>query len=107
VDLACFAEPVDDVGGHPARTTVRDEERRCSDPTAVVFKRIDTASQPTRFISAVAIDPENSNHAFVSFSGYNAYTPTTPGHVFDVRYHPGSGTATWTDHQFSIWATCR
>src|SRR6266404_3662687 len=73
-----------------------------SDPTAVVFKRIDTASQPTRFISAVAIDPENSNHAFVSFSGYNAYTPTTPGHVFDVRYHPGSGTATWTDLSFNL-----
>jgi hypothetical protein len=73
-----------------------------SDPTAVVFKRIDTASQPTRFISGVAIDPENSNHAFVSFSGYNAYTPTTPGHVFDVRYHPGSGTATWTDLSFNL-----
>ena len=73
-----------------------------ADPTAVVFNRVDTASQPTRFISGVAIDPENSNHAFVSFSGYNAYTPTAPGHVFEVRYHPGSGTATWTDRSFNL-----
>jgi len=73
-----------------------------TDPTAVVFNRIDTASQPTRFISGVAIDPEDSNHAFVSFSGYNAYTPTTPGHVFEVRYHPHSGTATWTDLSFNL-----
>lgn len=73
-----------------------------ADPTAVVFQRIDTASQPTRFISGVAIDPENPNHAFVSFSGYNAYTPTTPGHVFEVRYHPDSGTAAWTDLSFNL-----
>jgi len=84
------------------RLFVTKKNADASDPTAVVFKRIDTASQPTRFISAVAIDPENSNHAFVSFSGYNAYTPTTPGHVFDVRYHPGSGTATWTDLSFNL-----
>jgi hypothetical protein len=73
-----------------------------ADPTAVVFKRIDTASQPTRFISGVAIDPANPNHAFVSFSGYNAYTPTTPGHIFDVQYHPGMASATWTDLSFDL-----
>ena len=43
----------------------------------------------------IAVDPGNPYHAFVSFSGYNAYTPTTPGHVFDVTYDPASGTATW------------
>jgi hypothetical protein len=73
-----------------------------ADPTAVVFKRIDTPSQPRRFISEVAIDPANSNHAFASFSGYNAYTPTTPGHVFEVQYHPGTGSATWTDLSFNL-----
>jgi hypothetical protein len=50
----------------------------------------------------VAIDPENPNHAFVSFSGYDAYTPTTPGHVFEVQYHPGTGSATWTDLSFNL-----
>ncbi|HEX4583434.1 MAG TPA: hypothetical protein VH183_01310 [Burkholderiaceae bacterium] len=72
------------------------------DPTAVTFQRIDTAAQPTRFISAIAVDPADPRHAFVSFCGYSAYTPTTPGHIFDVRYHPGSGSATWTDLSFNF-----
>jgi hypothetical protein len=29
-------------------------------------------------------------------SGFNATTPTTPGHIFEVTYDPGAGTATWT-----------
>ena len=68
-----------------------------SDPTSVVFTRIDTANQPRRFISGISVDPRHPTRAFVSFSGYNAYTPTTPGHVFEVRYNRESGTATWTD----------
>ena len=68
-----------------------------SDPTSVVFTRIDGASQPTRFISGIAVDPRRPTRAFVSFSGYNAYTPTTPGHVFEVRTQRESGTASWTD----------
>jgi hypothetical protein len=53
----------------------------------VIFTRLDTSKQPIRFISGIAVDPANANRAFVSFSGYNAYTPTTPGHVF--RGEPG------------------
>ena len=55
-----------------------------ADPGAasVTLTRIDTAAQLVRFISGIAVDPTNSNHAFVSFSGYNGYTPATPGHVF-------------------------
>jgi hypothetical protein len=64
---------------------------------AVTFKRIDTSAQPRRFVSGISIDPTNPNHAYISFSGYNAYTPTTPGHVFEVLFNPGSGTAVWTD----------
>jgi hypothetical protein len=68
------------------------------DPTAanVTFYRIDTASTPTRFVSGIAVDPTNPNHAFISFSGYNAYNPTQPGHVFEVVYDPSTHTATWT-----------
>jgi hypothetical protein len=71
-----------------------------ADPNAVTFTRIDTASTPTRFISGIAVDPSNPNHAFVSFSGYDAYAVqagTATGHVFDVTYNPGTHTATWTD----------
>jgi hypothetical protein len=66
-------------------------------PADVAFVRIDTDAQPRRFISGIAIDPENPKHAFVSFSGYDAYTPTTPGHVFEVTYNPDNGTAQWKD----------
>ena len=65
--------------------------------SSVAFTRIDTSAQPNRFISGIAVDPLNPYHAFVSFSGYNAYTPTTPGHVFDVTYDPATSKATWKD----------
>jgi hypothetical protein len=68
-----------------------------SDNTSVAFTRLDTASQPNRFISGIAVDPKNPYHAYVSYSGYSANTPTTTGHVFSVVYDPTTGTATWTD----------
>lgn len=71
-------------------------------PTAssVTFFRIDTSSTPTRFVSGIAVDPSNPNHAYISFSGYNAYATaagTATGHVFEVRYDPTSHTAIWTN----------
>jgi hypothetical protein len=67
--------------------------------TDVEFKRIDTAAQPMRFVSGISIDSRDAsgNTAFVSFSGYNAYTPATPGHVYKAVYDPATGTATWTN----------
>jgi hypothetical protein len=66
-------------------------------PSAVDFHRIDKPSTPGRFVSGIAVDPKDPNHAFVSYSGYNVYTPGSPGHVFDVHYDPSSGTATFKD----------
>ncbi len=54
------------------------------DPKDVVWHRIDNASSPTRFPSSIYIDPADSGHAWISYSGYNATTPGTPGHVFSV-----------------------
>jgi hypothetical protein len=68
----------------------------------VTFTRIDTAAQPTRFISGIAVDPYNPYRAFVSFSGYDAYTPTTPGHVFEVLYNPATQKASWTDRSAGL-----
>jgi hypothetical protein len=68
-------------------------------PNAVNFYRIDTSDQPTRFVSGIDIDPQNPNHAFISYSGYNAYANqagTAPGHVFEVTYDPVAHTATWS-----------
>jgi len=66
---------------------------------SVTWTRIDTlaTNDPGRFVSSIYVDPSDSNHAWISYSGYNANTPTTPGHVFEVRYAPGAGTATWTN----------
>ena len=68
-----------------------------SDPAKVSWHRIDNATSPTRFPSSIYPDPANVNHAWVTYSGYNAVTLTTPGHVFDVLEGvaaPGSGTFT-------------
>ncbi len=66
------------------------------DPSAVSFARLDNSSTPTRFVSGIAVDPSDANHAVVTYSGYNAYNPSAPGHVFDVRVD-STGHATFTD----------
>ena len=68
-----------------------------SDPATVVWHRIDNATSPTRFPSSIYPDPSNVNHAWVTYSGYNAVTPTTPGHVFNVTEGTGPGSGTFTN----------
>jgi hypothetical protein len=72
--------------------------------TSVAFTRIDTksSSAPNRFVSGIAIDPTNSNHAWISYDGYSATTPTTPGHVFEVIYDPVARTATFADRSYDL-----
>jgi hypothetical protein len=74
-------------------------------PASVTFYRIDSSSTPTRFVSGIAVDPGNPNHAYISFSGYNAYataSSTAPGHVFEVTYNPSSHTATWKNLDYNL-----
>ncbi len=76
-----------------------------TDPnTSVVFTRIDTSSAaaPNRFVTGISIDPANANHAWISYDGYSASTPSTPGHVFEVIYDPVAQTATFTDRSFDL-----
>jgi hypothetical protein len=73
-----------------------------ANPASVTFTRVDTASQPGRAVSSIFVDPTNPNHAIVTFSGYEANTPTTPGHVFDVVFDPTSGAATWTNISYDL-----
>jgi hypothetical protein len=65
-------------------------------PAAVVFDRIDNdptaQNDPPRYPTSIYVDPENSNHAWITYSGYNAKTPATPGHVFEVFYAPEGST---------------
>lgn len=67
--------------------------------SAVTFTRLDSlaTNDPQRFVTGIHIDPRDANHAWVSYSGFSATTPSQPGHVFEVRYDPAAGTATWTD----------
>jgi hypothetical protein len=69
-------------------------------PASVTFLRLDTPSHPRRFPSGIAVDHINSNHAWISFSGYDAYTPATPGHVFEVTFKDGS--AVWKDLSYNL-----
>jgi hypothetical protein len=62
----------------------------------------DVTIDPNRFVSSIFVDPADGNHAWISYSGFNANTPATPGHVFEVVYDPGSGTSTWTDRSYDM-----
>ncbi len=74
-----------------------------ADPaSAVTWTRIDNANTPNRFVSSIYVDPADGNHAWISYSGFDANTPATPGHVFEVVFDPGSGTATWTDLSYDF-----
>jgi hypothetical protein len=64
---------------------------------AVGFTRLDDSTTPGRFVSGIAVDPSDANHAWVSYSGYGAYTPAVRGHVYEVRFNPGTKKATWSD----------
>jgi hypothetical protein len=70
--------------------------------SSVSFKRIDSlaTNAPGRYVTSIYVDPSNANHAWISYSGFSSATPTTPGHVFEVTYNPGAGTASWAsvDH---------
>jgi len=68
-----------------------------ANPLDASFTRIDTPAQSRRFISSIAVDPKNPLRAYVSYVGYAAYNPATPGHVFEVNYNAATGIAKWTD----------
>ena len=73
-------------------------------PSAVVWSRLDPSStvDPPRFISSIYVDPDNANHAWISYSGYDINTPGTPGHVFEVTRTPALPTATWTNISYNL-----
>ncbi|MCP9486567.1 MAG: hypothetical protein MSC30_11945 [Gaiellaceae bacterium MAG52_C11] len=60
---------------------------------AIVFDRIDddptATNDPPRYPTGIYVDPKNTNRAWITYSGFNAKTPGTPGHVFEVTYVPG------------------
>ena len=49
---------------------------------SATFTNVTKAPLPNRFVADIAADNSNANRAVVVFSGFDANTPTTPGHVF-------------------------
>ena len=87
----------------PARASAGCSSRRTPDAARqnVSYRRLDTSAQPGRFVAASrSIRPTEPRVR--SFSGYAAYTPGQPGHVFEVAFDPAAGTATWTDLSFNL-----
>ena len=73
-----------------------------NDPAAsVVWKRVDPANGPNRFVTQIYVDPANARHAWVAYSGYNSNTPAQPGHVFEATWS-GSGAATFVDRSYNL-----
>jgi photosystem II stability/assembly factor-like uncharacterized protein len=50
--------------------------------TGSTWTNVTGSNMPNRWIKCIAVDPTNPNRVFVCFSGYNANTPGTPGHIF-------------------------
>lgn len=69
---------------------------------SVAFSRADSAGTPNRFVSGIAVDADNSNRAFVTYSGFSAVTPATPGHVFEVVFDPNTDTASFTSIDYNL-----
>ena len=53
----------------------------------------------SRASSRIAANP---NVAFISYSGFNALTPATPGHIFRVVFDPATQQATFTSLDFDL-----
>ena len=71
-----------------------------TNPASVTWTRIDNSASggsPGRYPSSIYVDPSDPNHAWISYSGYNANTPTTPGHVFSVTSNGTTGGGTFTN----------
>ncbi len=67
-----------------------------ADAPGVTFTRIDTPVTPNRFVTRIVADRTDVNAAFISYSGFNALTPSAPGHVFRVVFNPSTRLAAFT-----------
>ena len=81
-----------------------DRENPCGDWVRVGANLTSDSFGPERSgdFSGVAVDPFDPDHAWVTYSGYDAYTPDTPGHVFEVTYDPGRGVARFEDRSYDL-----
>ncbi len=60
---------------------------------SAAFTNVTKPPLPNRYVTDIALDPNDQRRAVVVYSGFNLNTPSTPGHVF-LTIDQG---ATWTD----------
>jgi len=91
------------LGSDQCRSPVRKSQRRycqsCQrDPsrasTRATSPRLNASSAESRPIQPIA------NRAWIAYSGFNALTPATPGHVFEVTWDPANMSSNWTSLDF-------
>jgi photosystem II stability/assembly factor-like uncharacterized protein len=98
----CFISAIGVGGGNAVYTGAEDgyvfvsPDAQVSDtPT---WTRVDTGKLPKRPITQFAVDPGNYRIAYAAYAGFNAATPSRPGHVFKTT----NGGANWTDISFNL-----
>jgi hypothetical protein len=81
------------VGGHEPGSGLRLQERGRLGSRRGPVHRIDNldTDTPPRYPTSIFVDPRDANQAWITYSGFNAKTPATPGHVFKVRFVPADG----------------
>src|SRR5207248_6566796 len=67
----------------------------------VTFTRIDSPVMPNRFVTRILADRSDPNVALISYSGFNALTPSSPGHIFRAVFNPATRIASFEllDHE--------
>jgi len=93
----CFISAIG-VGGGDAVYTGSEEGYVFVSPNAQssdtpAWTRVDTGKLPGRPVTQIAVDRSNYRTAYVAYAGFNAATPSRPGHVYRTR----DGGSTWAD----------
>jgi uncharacterized repeat protein (TIGR01451 family) len=93
----CFLSAIGVGGGTAVYTGSEDGLVHVSTDAQVnptpTWRRIGKNKLPGRPVTQFAVDRSNYRVAYVSYAGFNAATPTTPGHVFKTT----NAGATWVD----------
>jgi photosystem II stability/assembly factor-like uncharacterized protein len=58
-----------------------------------IWTLVPAAQIPDRYVTDLSVSPSNPNIAYAAFSGFNAATPTKPGHIFKTS----NGGSVWTN----------
>ncbi|MDR3080430.1 MAG: hypothetical protein LBV60_05800 [Streptomyces sp.] len=65
-----------------------------SDPSQVTWSQLGVGVLPQRWVTSLAVDPTNPDHAYVGFASYNSNRQAEPG---DNLWETTDGGATWQD----------